>query len=541
MGGPPNVAALITGQIEVSVVLVTLEGLNANLKKPGVAMYVAMNGQNATHRMEQFVVRSGLADKVTSLKDFKGLKLMSAPGPANLNTAKGILAKVGLHDGDYTIDQLDMGQHINAMKAGTFDGGYTLEPNATVMNQLGFAKTVEAGVIAKYVLGDPEADPFAAGCAFSSDFINKRPDVAKRFAQAWAKALALIKNDPQAARKHLLKNTLTPESVVDTIPMLGYVMVKDMSAKADRRPADIRRFRPRHRRRAGKGRREKISAAVLMACTQCSMRTSRGCRDTAPPSPSETTKRPHVTIRGLSKRFDSTVIYDNFDLDIPRGELISVFGPNGCGKSTLINMIAGLVPADAGQILFDGRRLAEIKFGYVFQNYREALFPWLRAFDNIAYPLKLMNVPPAERRARTEKLVAHLGIKLDLALYPYQMSGGQQQLVSILRALVVEPEILFLDEPFSALDYEMTLFMREQLQRIFLETGTTTILVSHDLEEAVFLADRVLLLSRHPARVAAFTPVAAARPRTDATLSDPDFVRTKAECLDVFQREVRRA
>ncbi len=239
LGGPPNVAALITNQIEVSVVLVTLEGLNADIKKPGVAMYVAMNGQNATHRMEQFVVRSGLADKVTSLKDFKGLKLMSAPGPANLNTAKGILAKVGLKDGDYTIDQLDMGQHINAMKAGTFDGGYTLEPNATVMNQLGFAKTVEAGVIAKYVLGDPEADPFAAGCAFSSDFISKRPDVARRFARAWAKALVLIKNDPQEARKHLLKNTMTPENVVDTIPMLGYIMVKDMSPK---QIDDLQRF-----------------------------------------------------------------------------------------------------------------------------------------------------------------------------------------------------------------------------------------------------------------------------------------------------------
>jgi len=153
----------------------------------------------------------------------------------------------------------------------------------------------------------------------------------------------------------------------------------------------------------------------------------------------------------------------------------------------------------------------------------------------------MMQVSPAERRARTEKLVAHLGIKLDLNLYPYQMSGGQQQLVSIMRALVVEPEILFLDEPFSALDYEMTLFMREQLQRLFMETGTTTVLVSHDLEEAVYLADRVLLLSRHPARIADFTPVPSARPRTDATLSEPEFVRTKAHCLEVFQREVRRA
>lgn len=252
-------------------------------------------------------------------------------------------------------------------------------------------------------------------------------------------------------------------------------------------------------------------------------------------------KRPHVTIRGLCKRFDKAVIYDNFDLDIPRGELISVFGPNGCGKSTLINMIAGLIPVDKGQILFDGMLLSEIKFGYVFQNYREALFPWLRAFDNVAYPLKMMQVSPAERRARTEKLVTHLGIKLDLNLYPYQMSGGQQQLVSIMRALIVEPEILFLDEPFSALDYEMTLFMREQLQRLFMETGTTTVLVSHDLEEAVYLADRVLLLSRHPARIADFTRVPLARPRADATLSEAEFVRTKAHCLEVFQREVRRA
>src|SRR3981081_3032915 len=126
---------------------------------------------------------------------------------------------------------------------------------------------------------------------------------------------------------------------------------------------------------------------------------------------------PHVTIRGLSKRFGKAVIYDKFDLDIPRGELISVFGPNGCGKSTLINIVAGLIPPDAGQILFDGMLLHEIKFGYVFQNYREALFPWLRAFDNVAYPLKLAGVAKTERRACVEKLVARLGVRLDLNKY----------------------------------------------------------------------------------------------------------------------------
>jgi NitT/TauT family transport system ATP-binding protein len=249
---------------------------------------------------------------------------------------------------------------------------------------------------------------------------------------------------------------------------------------------------------------------------------------------------PHVTIRGLTKRFSDATIYDNFDFDIPRGKLMSVFGPNGCGKSTLINMIAGLFPLDAGEILFDGQPLSSIKFGYVFQNYREAMFPWLRAFDNIAYPLKVMGVAKAERNARVEKIVANLNVKIDLNLYPYQMSGGQQQLVSIMRALIVEPEILFLDEPFSALDYEMTLFMREQLQRIFVETATTTVLVSHDLEEAVYLSDRILLLSRHPARAVEFVHYDAPRPRTLKTMSESDFINIKAHCLEVFQREVRK-
>jgi NitT/TauT family transport system ATP-binding protein len=248
----------------------------------------------------------------------------------------------------------------------------------------------------------------------------------------------------------------------------------------------------------------------------------------------------HITVRGLRKTFGAAAVYDRFDVDIARGEFVSIFGPNGCGKSTLINLIAGLIPRDGGEILFGGKTLATTKIGYVFQNYREALFPWLTAWNNIEYPLKLMKLDADERHARVARLVARLGISIDLARYPYELSGGQQQLVSILRALVVEPEVLFLDEPFSALDYEMTLFMREALQRLFLETRTTTVLVSHDLEEAVYLADRVLLLSRRPARIADNVPMSLPRPRTDATLSDPDFVHLKSHCLDVFQREVHK-
>ncbi len=137
-------------------------------------------------------------------------------------------------------------------------------------------------------------------------------------------------------------------------------------------------------------------------------------------------------------------------------------------------------------------------------------------------------------------MVESFEIKFDLHRFPYELSGGQQQLVSIMRALAPHPEVLFLDEPFSALDYEMTLFMRDKLQDIFQATRTTMILVSHDLEEAVYLADQVLLLTRRPTRIAEIVPFRDARPRHPETLTSDEFVRAKARCLDVFQREVRR-
>lgn len=248
----------------------------------------------------------------------------------------------------------------------------------------------------------------------------------------------------------------------------------------------------------------------------------------------------HITIRGLSKYFAGWPLYENFDLDIPKHQITSVFGPNGCGKSTLINMVAGLVPIDKGEILFDGKSLQDTKIGYVFQNYREALFPWMRTIDNIAYPLLLAGQSKAEVDRRMQELVASFDVKFDLNRYPYELSGGQQQTASIMRALAPRPEVLFLDEPFSALDFEMTLFIREKLQEVFVQTGTTMVLVSHDLEEAVYLADQVLLLTKRPTKVAEIIHYQDARPRTVETLSQASFVATKKRTLEIFQREVRR-
>lgn len=247
-----------------------------------------------------------------------------------------------------------------------------------------------------------------------------------------------------------------------------------------------------------------------------------------------------MTIRGLRKTFNDAVVYDDFAVDLPLGQFISIFGPNGCGKSTLINMISGLMPMDAGEVLYDGQRISETRISYVFQNYREALFPWLKAIDNIHYPLKVMGVPRKERRERVEKLLADFEVRIDLDAYPYALSGGQQQAVSILRALVTEPEVLFLDEPFSALDYEMTMFMRAQLQKIFMKTKTTMLLVSHDLDEAIELADKVVLLTRRPTKVAEIVDIDLPWPRNLEVTTGENFMALKRHCLDRFWQEVKK-
>ena len=262
---------------------------------------------------------------------------------------------------------------------------------------------------------------------------------------------------------------------------------------------------------------------------------------TVPPASAATLLAPpntHVTVRGLTKAFGGVPLYTHFNLDLPRSKIVSIFGPNGCGKSTLMNMIAGLVPLDAGEILFDGKSLKDTQIGYVFQNYRDALFPWITAWDNIAYPLKRKGLKPAEVKARVDELAQLFEIRFALKRSPYELSGGQMQTVCIMRSLATRPEVLFLDEPFSALDFEMTLFIRAKLQEAHIATGTTMVIVSHDLEDAVFLADRILLLTRRPTRIAELVSFDMPRPRLPESVADPEFVRVKAHTLEVFRREM---
>jgi len=234
IGPPANLAALIAGQIDVSSNLTTIDAANGNLKKPGAAIFIAINSQNKQYKMEQFVIRKGLQAK--SLADLKGKRIASAPGPGNVIMAKAVLKKAGLNEGDYTLDQLDLPQHVNALTAGTFDAAYTLEPAATILIATGGGTSLEAGLIATYVLGDDKANGWAAGTAMAGDFIKTKPEAAKKFAAAWAKSIAAVEANMDDARKSLAKSIAMSPEVAATVPMVKFVMAKDLT------PANVGEF-----------------------------------------------------------------------------------------------------------------------------------------------------------------------------------------------------------------------------------------------------------------------------------------------------------
>ena len=231
---PLIVQSLVTGAIEAASNLVTLEGANIDARRPGTLSFITLSGQNAQYATEEFVVRANSPAKV--LKDMKGMKLLSAPGPANIGAAKAVLKAVGLEDGkDYTMQEQQIGVQLGALQAGTFDGGYVLEPLASLMVAQGIVKRIESGVIATYLLGDPKAEAYAAGCALSNTLIKDKPDLAKRFADAFAKGLHDAKTDP-SARDLLVKDMNVPSAVAPTVTLANLTLVRDLT------PAQIATF-----------------------------------------------------------------------------------------------------------------------------------------------------------------------------------------------------------------------------------------------------------------------------------------------------------
>ena len=211
------------------------------------------------------------------------------------------------------------------------------------------------------------------------------------------------------------------------------------------------------------------------------------------------------------------------DLEVRRGEFFSVVGPSGCGKSTLLDVLAGLSAPSAGTITFEGKKVSGVPdgVGVVFQE--DASFPWLTVSDNVAFGLRRAGVEAAEVRRRVEYAVGFMGLRDFAGAYPAQLSGGMRQRVCIARTLVMQPRLILLDEPFGALDQQTRLLMGDELLRLWRETGATVLLITHALDEAALLSDRVGVMSARPGCFIDMVETGWARERDSRIVSETGF------------------
>ncbi|HEX7624294.1 MAG TPA: ABC transporter ATP-binding protein [Anaeromyxobacteraceae bacterium] len=250
---------------------------------------------------------------------------------------------------------------------------------------------------------------------------------------------------------------------------------------------------------------------------------------------------PAVQMTGLAKAFRTggreVLALDGIDLTIAPGELVCLLGPSGCGKSTLLNAIAGFAAPTAGTLLANGRPVAGPgpDRAMVFQEY--ALFPWMTVEANVAFGLELKGEPRAARRARVEELLRQLALWEFRDRYPKDLSGGMRQRVAIARVLAIDPPMLLMDEPFGALDALTRRNLQDELLRIWSALRKTIVFVTHGIEEAIYLADRVVVMTYRPGRVKRIVPVALERPRDTAS---PEFNALKREVSRLVMEEQAR-
>ncbi len=255
---------------------------------------------------------------------------------------------------------------------------------------------------------------------------------------------------------------------------------------------------------------------------------------------------PKIAFQGVSKLYGGagrnateTLALDNLDIAIRPAEIVTVLGPTGCGKSSTLNIIAGFEQPSTGVVLLDGKPIdgPGPDRAVVFQ--QPSLFPWLNVFDNVTLGVKCQGKPREDYTARAMHLLAEVGLAGFENHYPYQLSGGMQQRVQICRALVSEPKVLLMDEPFGALDYQTRISMQELLLRLWQQYKPTIFFITHDVSEAIFVADRVLVMSRRPGRIKLSVQVEAPKPRDAGFLTANEFISLQRELLQAVQEEVR--
>jgi len=252
---------------------------------------------------------------------------------------------------------------------------------------------------------------------------------------------------------------------------------------------------------------------------------------------------PKLSVRHVSKSFDngeqdSTLVLDDISFEVKDGEFLGILGPSGCGKTTLLKIIAGLLEPDAGEILIDD---VEVKMGHsrggcIFQ--QESLLPWRTVRKNIELGLEVKGVSEEEMRSRSDAVIALVGMKGYEEHLPHEISGGQARKTEIARSLVISPDILVADEGFSNLDAQTRNHLQEEFLRVWLETSSTIVFVSHNVDEAVFMSDRILVMSNIPAKVLVEYDISISRPRNRAT---PECLAYRAQILDILKVEQEKA
>ena len=251
--------------------------------------------------------------------------------------------------------------------------------------------------------------------------------------------------------------------------------------------------------------------------------------------------RPRIVVAGAGKRFGDHQVYRNVSFSVGNREVLAIIGPSGCGKTTLLRAIDGLLPLTEGDILIEGEKVAEPREGVamVFQHF--GLFPWKTVYQNVAYGLKLAGASPNVIAEKVPQFIDLVGLNGFEHHYPYQISGGMQQRTGLARALAIEPRVLLMDEPFGAVDAQTREILQFELLRIWEMRPTTMVFVTHSIDEAVLMGDRVVVLKGRPAGVHEDIRVDLPRPRTRGTLAERRFAELREHVWGTLMADARKA
>ena len=262
--------------------------------------------------------------------------------------------------------------------------------------------------------------------------------------------------------------------------------------------------------------------------------------ETTPGATESAITAPVISLRHVRKAYSGAagakVALEEITFDVARGEFACVVGPSGAGKTTLLRIMAGLAQPTSGEALFEGAPLRSVPpaIGVVFQDYGRSLYPWLSVARNVELPLRVRGIPKRERAERVAEVLGSVGLADVGRSYPWQLSGGMQQRVAIARALAYRPDLLLMDEPFASVDAQTRFELEDLILRVRQEFGVTVIFVTHDIDEAVYLADRVIAISTSPGVVTEIVDITLARPRDQiATKADSAFARYREHLLSL--------